>query len=53
MNIKLFVNWGHFLRKFGTNLRKESLVPREVVNCEALKEGFRTSEGPARRNQNS
>ncbi len=53
MKIELFVNWVHFLREFGTNLRKESLAPRVIVNSEALKEGFRTNEGPARRNQNS
>ena len=38
--------------EFGTNLRKESLALREIVNSETLKEGFRAIEGPARRNQN-
>ena len=39
----VFVNWVHLSRKFGTNLCKESLDPREIVNTEALKEGFRPS----------
>ena len=53
MKIEFFVNWEHFLKEFGTNLRKESLAPREIMNSETLKEGFRSIEGPARRNQNS
>ena len=47
MKIKLFVNWVLFLKTFGTNLRKESQAPREILHAEALKAGFRTSGGPA------